>query len=69
LIAYNFNRQSDPAITPPGLLTLLAPISLTSKERREKMLMGSYTKRNDKKNGANKRYDELQQREKAYPFG
>jgi hypothetical protein len=47
------------AITPTGLLTLFALISLTSKGRQEKMLTGSFTKRNDKKNGANKRYDEL----------
>jgi hypothetical protein len=64
----NTKRQSDSAITLTDFLALFALISLTSKERRERMLTGSFTK-NVKKTGANRRYDESQQREKAHPFG
>src|SRR5262245_60201424 len=47
------------AMTPPGLLPLFALISLTSRERRERMLAGRPHKKTRQSPGANERHDEL----------
>jgi hypothetical protein len=51
--------QSDTAMTPPGFLPLFAMISLTARDRQERILTGHPHKKTRQSPGANEGYDEL----------